>query len=72
MLARAIVRVTACHPAQNGSYFLQNMRFECIYSAFQTLRCWNHELARECSDISAVQGQSSIMHLCEMRLIVSV
>ena len=54
--ARMIIRVTAHCLAQKGTYSVMDMRIE-----FQlTLRHWDPELARKCSDIRAVQGQRSL------------
>ena len=43
--------------AQKGAYLVKDMKIE---RRQRFLRCWNPELARECSDIRAVQGQSSL------------
>ena len=59
MLACVIGRITACRPAQKGAYFFKSMRIECRQRFQLTPRCWNAELARECSDICKVK-----VHLC--------
>ena len=32
MLAHVVIHITACHPAQKGTYFLKSMRIECRHS----------------------------------------
>ena len=57
MFARAIVLITACCLAQNGTCLVMDMRIEHGHITISTLRCWDSELACECSDICTVQGQ---------------
>ena len=53
MFAHAIV----CVAAQKGAYLVEDMIIERRQQFQLTFRCWDTELARECSDIHVMQGQ---------------
>ena len=63
MPAGAIFHVTACRPAQNGAYFLKNMRIErrrSISMNSKMLECWTSTQVFQIS-VMCNWGQSSIM-----------
>ena len=55
VLTPAIIPVAACCLVQKVTYFVKDMRIEREHKL--TLKSWDPELTRECSDIRAVQVQ---------------